>query len=160
MNSSAYQTATSIPPMSNYPTTTASFNPYYPYNQNKIHSGGSLYPTTTSEAASFYNPSNPSILCSSSSYQPRNHRLDDSDSPDDTSSSNKENEGQVITIKGSFPPFIPAQKAQNNTVVKLCYKMDQLELLNAIYSEMKYPNSVQKTMIANIIGISREQTKV
>lgn len=73
-------------------------------------------------------------------------------------SSNKEN--MCSNPKSNmYPAFVSCQKAQNNAV-KLCYKIDQLELLNAIYNEMKYPNSVQKTMIANIIGITREQTKV
>lgn len=87
---------------------------------------------------------------------------DDDDSPQKSGNSfersaNKENTFEYQ--KNRHPAFITNQKSQNNTA-KLCYKIDQLELLNAIYNEMKYPNSVQKTMIANIIGITREQTKV
>lgn len=103
--------------MSSYQTSVsnqvASFNPYYQYNQNNVHSGSSLYPTTTSAV------------------------------------SNKENKRKVTTT----------QKAPNTTTEKLCYTIEQLDLLNAIYNEIRYPNSVQKTMIANIIGINREQTK-
>ena len=63
--------------------------------------------------------------------------------------SNKENKRKVTTT----------QKDPNITTEKLCYTIEQLDLLNAIYNEIRYPNSVQKTMIANIIGINREQTK-
>lgn len=122
----SYQTAATS--MSNQ---TASFNPYYQHNQNKVQSGSSLYPTTTtSEAASVY-PANARCW----SYEPI--------------TSNKENNRQVTKT----------QKAQNTTTEKLCYTIEQLDLLNAIYNEIRYPNSVQKTMIANIIGINREQTK-
>jgi hypothetical protein len=48
----------------------------------------------------------------------------------------------------------------NNSTTKLSYTPYQLELLNSIYNDMKYPNSVQKTLIAKLIGITRDQVKV
>lgn len=59
----------------------------------------------------------------------------------------------------SYPAFFTTQKVSTN-MVKLSYTPYQLELLNAIYTEMKYPNSVQKTLIGKLIGITRDQVKV
>jgi hypothetical protein len=59
-----------------------------------------------------------------------------------------------------YPPYFTTQKIQNTTTAKLSYTVYQLELLNAIYIDMKYPNSVQKTLIAKLIGITRDQVKV
>jgi hypothetical protein len=62
-------------------------------------------------------------------------------------------------LANNYPAYFTTQKIVNNTT-KLSYTVYQLEILNDIYKEMKYPNSVQKTMIANIIGITRDQVKV
>ena len=43
---------------------------------------------------------------------------------------------------------------------RLSYTRYQLELLNGIYISVRYPNSVQKQLIAKRVGISREQVKV
>ena len=43
---------------------------------------------------------------------------------------------------------------------RLSYTRYQLELLNGIYLSVRYPNSVQKQLIAKRVGISREQVKV
>lgn len=59
----------------------------------------------------------------------------------------------------NFPVFFTTQKIAPNTT-KLSYTAFQLEVLNAIYSESKYPNSVQKTDIARLVGITRDQVKV
>jgi hypothetical protein len=48
----------------------------------------------------------------------------------------------------------------SNATTKLSYTPYQLELLNSIYKDMKYPNSVQKTLVAKRIGITRDQVKV
>ena len=63
------------------------------------------------------------------------------------------------SLVNNIPTFFTTQKIQNSTA-KLSYTVYQLELLNAIYTDMKYPNSVQKTMIAKLIGITRDQVKV
>lgn len=75
--------------------------------------------------------------------------------------SNKENDENVEKnpITNNYPAFFTTQKIANNTS-KLSYTVYQLELLNAIYSNMKYPNSVQKTLIAKLIGITRDQVKI
>lgn len=43
---------------------------------------------------------------------------------------------------------------------RLSYTRYQLELLNGIYQEVRYPNTVQKQLIAKRVGITREQVKV
>ncbi|XP_070180372.1 uncharacterized protein [Littorina saxatilis] len=43
---------------------------------------------------------------------------------------------------------------------RLSYTRYQLELLNGIYLAVRYPNSVQKQLIAKRVGISREQVKI
>ena len=43
---------------------------------------------------------------------------------------------------------------------RLSYTRYQLELLNGIFDAVRYPNSVQKQLIAKRVGISREQVKV
>ncbi len=48
----------------------------------------------------------------------------------------------------------------SSATTKLSYTPYQLELLNSIYKDMKYPNSVQKTLVAKRIGITRDQVKV
>ena len=58
-----------------------------------------------------------------------------------------------------IPVYFTTQKIVNNTA-KLSYTVYQLELLNAIYVDMKYPNSVQKTLIGKLIGITRDQVKI
>lgn len=58
-----------------------------------------------------------------------------------------------------YPAFFTTQKAPINKD-KLKYTPYQLELLNAIYMEIDYPNCNQKTLIAQVIGIKREQLKV
>lgn len=79
--------------------------------------------------------------------------------------SNKENmNNDEINTSGSgnvnnIPAYFTTQKVVSNTV-KLSYTAYQLELLNAIYTDMKYPNSVQKTLVAKLIGITRDQVKV
>lgn len=91
--------------------------------------------------------------------------LSSSSEIDSNIESNKENDENVeknnekTPITNSYPAFFTTQKMANNTS-KLSYTVYQLELLNAIYSDMKYPNSVQKTLIAKLIGITRDQVKI
>jgi hypothetical protein len=59
----------------------------------------------------------------------------------------------------SVPAYFTTQKIVNSTA-KLSYTVYQLQVLNVIYNKMKYPNSEQKTLIAQFIGITREQVKV
>lgn len=79
--------------------------------------------------------------------------------------SNKENDENSTKIDNkspmtnNYPAYFTTQKIANNTS-KLSYTVYQLELLNAIYCDMKYPNSVQKTLIAKLIGITRDQVKI
>ncbi|RNA24447.1 homeobox Hox-A2-like [Brachionus plicatilis] len=79
--------------------------------------------------------------------------------------SNKDNDenldknNEKASMATNYPAFFTTQKMSNNTS-KLSYTVYQLELLNAIYSDMKYPNSVQKTLIAKLIGITRDQVKI
>ncbi|CAF1011667.1 unnamed protein product [Brachionus calyciflorus] len=84
-----------------------------------------------------------------------------SESESNSDSSNKENDESDNKEKlvNNYPAFFTTQKMANNTS-KLSYTVYQLELLNAIYSDMKYPNSVQKTLIAKLIGITRDQVKI
>jgi hypothetical protein len=80
-------------------------------------------------------------------------------SKDDVNESSNTGLNDQNNMLNSYPINISAQKIQNNTT-KLSYTIAQLELLNSIYETMKYPNSVQKTMISKIIGITRDQVKV
>lgn len=82
------------------------------------------------------------------SYDSNKESIEDSN----ISSSNALNNNNMTT-------YFTTQKVLNNTV-KLSYTAYQLELLNAIYTDMKYPNSVQKTLIAKLIGITRDQVKI
>ena len=52
-------------------------------------------------------------------------------------------------------PFTPPPPRE-----RLSYTRYQLELLNGIYDEVRYPNSTQKQLIAKRVGITREQVKV
>lgn len=52
-------------------------------------------------------------------------------------------------------PFTPPPPRE-----RLSYTRYQLELLNGIYEEVRYPNSTQKQLIAKRVGITREQVKV
>ena len=66
---------------------------------------------------------------------------------------------QPATQDNSYPAYFTTQKIATSTS-KLSYTLYQLELLNAIYAVMKYPNSVQKTLISKQLGITRDQVKV
>ncbi|KAL4237982.1 sequence-specific DNA binding [Mactra antiquata] len=52
-------------------------------------------------------------------------------------------------------PFTPPPPRE-----RLSYTRYQLELLNGIYEEVRYPNSTQKQLIAKRVGITREQVKI
>lgn len=93
-------------------------------------------------------------------------KLDETKNEDTNSyDSNKENEQEVdsesplVNNANSYPAYFTTQKIVNNTT-KLSYTNYQLGILNVIYKEMTYPNSVQKTLIANIVGITRDQVKI
>ncbi|CAI9724814.1 homeobox Mix.2-like [Octopus vulgaris] len=43
---------------------------------------------------------------------------------------------------------------------RLSYTRHQLQLLNGIFERLRYPNSIQKQIIARRVGINREQVKV
>ena len=75
----------------------------------------------------------------------------------------KENELKKESINkhlSSYQTTLFTTQKLNNSTAKLSYTPYQLELLNSIYKDMKYPNSVQKTLIAKLIGITRDQVKV
>ncbi|BFZ07966.1 hypothetical protein BsWGS_11005 [Bradybaena similaris] len=54
-----------------------------------------------------------------------------------------------------YRPFTPPPPRE-----RLSYTRHQLEMLNGIYEEVRYPNSTQKQLIAKRIGITREQVKI
>lgn len=82
----------------------------------------------------------------------QNHNDNIKSSSSDSSQNNKHLTNYQTTI-------FTTQK-MNNSTTKLSYTPYQLELLNSIYTDMKYPNSVQKTLVAKLIGITRDQVKV
>ena len=53
------------------------------------------------------------------------------------------------------PPVSPPPPKE-----RFSYTRYQLELLNGIFDDVKYPNSVQKQLIAKRVGITRDQVKV
>ena len=145
MNSSAYQTAAaSIPPMSNHPTTTASFNPYYQYNQQNNDVTPSIVQQKEITPVDEYTPK---------TYDLETEYLS-------SSSSNKENSSFDFPIRTAefYSAITRKQPVVNNP--KLCYTPFQLDLLNMIYSKWKHPKADQKTFIAKVVGITRKQTIV
>jgi hypothetical protein len=85
-------------------------------------------------------------------YQNKTNQDDNIKSNSDSSQNNKHLTNYQTTV-------FTTQK-MNNSTTKLSYTPYQLELLNSIYTDMKYPNSVQKTLVAKLIGITRDQVKV
>jgi hypothetical protein len=61
--------------------------------------------------------------------------------------------GDFITSSSSSSTIILPQNRAN-------YTRHQLIMLNEIFKEHKYPNSLQKTLIAKYIGVSRDQIRV
>jgi hypothetical protein len=132
----------------------SSINNYQPYNCNYMNM---YYSPLDSNSKPIYNNYN---QCQSQ-YKPdaliKNNEIECS--KDETNESPNISSNDQNNMLNSYPINISAQKIQNNTT-KLSYTIAQLELLNSIYETMKYPNSVQKTMISKIIGITRDQVKV
>ena len=85
-----------------------------------------------------------------SNYYTNNNNRDEDDEPQ------QQQQNKHLNYQTSV---FTTQKLSNSTS-KLSYTPYQLELLNSIYKDMKYPNSVQKTLIAKLIGITRDQVKV
>ncbi|KAL5009148.1 hypothetical protein ScPMuIL_014729 [Solemya velum] len=54
-----------------------------------------------------------------------------------------------------YRPFTPPLPRE-----RLSYTRYQLDLLNGIYNEVRYPNSTQKHLIAKRVGITRDQVKI
>ncbi len=155
------------------------------YQQQTVAAVPSIWPnnkndwatsTTTPYTGSYYapQPQYPAYYPSqaSNSFGPTNESSinanDSSEFSSDKSvnnpASNKENvPEQAATSPSSLvnkvPAYFTTQKIASNTS-KLSYTTYQLQLLNAIYIDMKYPNSVQKTLIAKLIGITRDQVKI
>jgi hypothetical protein len=88
-------------------------------------------------------------------------KISNNNSYDSNKENNNDESNQSTSLNNNnnIPAYFTTQKMSNNTV-KLSYTAYQLELLNAIYTDMKYPNSVQKTLVAKLIGITRDQVKV
>ena len=107
----------------------------------------------------------PSISQTTPYYNPTSVTTSDNDNDNDDStdslSSNKENASSTTSNSAInlVPAYFTTQKIVTQTT-KLSYTVYQLELLNAIYTDMKYPNSVQKTLIGKLIGITRDQVKI
>lgn len=105
----------------------------------------------------------------SSSYELKldnnNHHQGEEDNDDDggeeEKNENNSNSNETVALNqmNNLPTYLNTQKIVSNSS-KLNYRDDQLILLNSIYIEFKYPNSVQKTIIAKRIGITRDQIKV
>ncbi|XP_074655008.1 uncharacterized protein LOC141908738 [Tubulanus polymorphus] len=57
-------------------------------------------------------------------------------------------------------PPLPQQKPQRKNRERVSYTRYQLEILNHIYESVKYPNTVQKQILAHRLGIKREQVKI
>ena len=78
--------------------------------------------------------------------------------------SNKENHNDDNNNRIQTSPMPgSANNSSSNTNLPAYFTtqtMYQLELLNAIYAKWKYPNSVQKTDIGRLIGITRDQVKI
>ena len=55
----------------------------------------------------------------------------------------------------SDPPITPPPQRE-----RFSYTRYQLELLTAIFVHVRYPNSIQKQLIAKRVGITRDQVKV
>ena len=124
--------------------------------------------TTTDEANNSNNTSPLEQMNSLNGDSPVNSELVDSLEKNNNNSSydsnkenmnNDENNTSGSSNLNNIPAYFTTQKVVSNTV-KLSYTAYQLELLNAIYTDMKYPNSVQKTLVAKLIGITRDQVKV
>ena len=81
----------------------------------------------------------------------------ETEEPDDEE---QENNGNNNNKHLNYQTSLFTTQKLNNSSTKLSYTPYQLELLNSIYNDMKYPNSVQKTLIAKLIGITRDQVKV
>lgn len=157
----------------NLPYTSSSHSAYYygdntQYNANKLNQMP-INSYASSQSNSYpvpFNPTNqyaPDVSSNNSS-----ESIKDTDNEclsNETAECNKENSSDETSqqikspLANNYPAYFTTQKIVNNTT-KLSYTVYQLEILNDIYKEMKYPNSVQKTMIANIIGITRDQVKV
>jgi hypothetical protein len=66
----------------------------------------------------------------------------------------------ISTNLTNLPTYFTMQKMPLSSSTKLSYTTFQLELLESIYETMKYPNSVQKTLVAKYVGITRDQVKI
>ena len=61
---------------------------------------------------------------------------------------------------------IPTSSSSSSTTTMMAqqnranYTRHQLVMLNEIFKKHKYPNSLQKTLIANYIGVSRDQIRI
>ncbi|UJR33884.1 hypothetical protein I4U23_021305 [Adineta vaga] len=58
----------------------------------------------------------------------------------------------IISSSSSSTMMLPQNRAN--------YTRHQLVMLNEIYKKHKYPNSLQKTLIAKYIGVSRDQIRI
>ncbi|KAL3873556.1 hypothetical protein ACJMK2_036655 [Sinanodonta woodiana] len=62
---------------------------------------------------------------------------------------------ETFNPMAEYRPFTPPPPRE-----RLSYTRYQLQLLNGIYNQVRYPNSIQKQLIAKRVGITREQVKV
>ena len=124
------------------------------------------YPS--SSTITFYPPS---AAVSSSSHSTNDYFYYHSNLDVSSHEANKENTHETNTATtvsvaptsantSLLPAYFTTQKIAQTAAAKLSYTVYQLELLNAIYTDMKYPNSVQKTLIGKLIGITRDQVKI
>ena len=72
---------------------------------------------------------------------------------------NDDSSNQASEICANYPVYFTTQKINPNTA-KLSYTMFQKNLLESVYLTMRYPNSDQKTILSQRLGITRDQLKI
>jgi hypothetical protein len=143
---------------STYSTTFHNFN--QPYNQAYFHEYQNYYNNSSSTNQAAEVNSTPVVsqpVLKANDSLPYEEKQSDNE--------NKENEVNThlspVATKSSndYPIYFTTQRMCQNTV-KLSYTMFQKSLLESVYRTMKYPNSDQKTILSEKLGISRDQLKI
>lgn len=141
---------------------TASYPAVWPSASEWTNAYNATYNTYYSDQAQFqqstYYPAS-TVQYQHSLAVAQNESLNQLEDSTELSKSTNNSDASPVETTANIPAYFTTQKIVNNTA-KLSYTVYQLELLNAIYIDMKYPNSVQKTLIAKLIGITRDQVKI
>ena len=156
------------------PLNSAQYNMQYPSN----YASGSRYNNFNQQNNSYlnfqqvcYNSANFSLISNTNSTNQNEQQVasfstaiqpqyDNNKSEKDE---NKENEtissNQHQSLAINYPLYFTTQKINAN-MVKLSYTMFQKNLLESVYLTMRYPNSDQKTLLSQRLGITRDQLKI